>query len=43
MTRMYHPYQGVLVWVTYPYVSRWKQLGFIQLNDKVLVFPHKRK
>ena len=41
MKRMYHPINGVLVWVTHKYIPKWKEMGFIVLNDKVIIFPNK--
>ena len=39
MVRMYNLQNRVVVFVTPKFISRWEQMGFVQLSSNVIVFP----
>lgn len=40
LVQMYNPYRGILIQVTYKYIKRWEDLGFIQIINNIR-FKHK--
>ena len=42
MVRMYNPMNGVVVYVTTKFISRWMELGFMRLNDHIILFPPRK-
>ena len=37
MVQMYNPFRGVLVYVTYKYITKWEKLGFMRLINSMLL------